>query len=84
MQNKFLEYLEDMEVYINIKNSRIPRVAYRFLVMPCAEVIKWILLNMENNNLVLRSESGNEIATDHLHDIHSYYKMVKPRDYVKT
>lgn len=39
---------------------------------------------MDNKNLVLSSENGNEIATYHLNEIHYYYKMVIPREYFNT
>ena len=66
MQKEFPENLEDREVYINIKRSIIHRVACGFSVMPCAESIEWILLHMGSKNMVLNSESGNEITTYHL------------------
>lgn len=84
MQKKFPKDLEDMEVYINIKSSMIHKVACRFLVMPCVEAIEWILLHMASKNLVLSSESKNDIATYHPRDINYYYKMVRPREYTNT
>lgn len=81
---QFLENLEYMQVYINTKMSRIHKVASRFPVIPCEKSIEWILLHMDTKNLVLSSESGNEIATYHWHGIHSYYKMITAKEYLNT
>ena len=36
--------LEDVHAYINIKKSRMDRIAFRFLAMPCVEVMEWIII----------------------------------------
>lgn len=38
-------------------------IACKFPVFPCVEEIEWILLHMDDSDLVLRSESGGHIAT---------------------
>ena len=58
MQKQFAKNLEDLEVYINIKRSRAHRIACRFPVILCVEVIEWILTHMDGSHLMLHSESG--------------------------
>lgn len=84
MEEKFHENLEDREIYINIKWSKIHRIAYRLLLIPCAESIEWILSQMDNTNLVLSSESGINIMTYHSHDMLSYYNVIRLNEYANT
>ena len=38
----FDENLEDRKVYVNIHKSRLYKVAFRYPVFPCVDVIHWI------------------------------------------
>jgi len=58
MQKTFLETLEDIQLYINIKKSRMHKVTCRFSFIPYAEMIGWIITDMDESHLVRRSESG--------------------------
>lgn len=55
-----------------------------FPVMPYVEAFEWVIPHMDDTNLVLHSESGSELATYYEQDMHTYYKTLKPREYVNT
>ena len=59
-------------------------MAYRFLVIPCALVIEWILTHMDDSHLVLYSESGGQLATYCREDMQTYYKMPRPTKYANN
>lgn len=81
MQEKFPKDLENFHSYINFKRFKIHWIAWRFLVVPCAEAIEQIITHMDDSHLVLRTESGSHIATYYGEDMHTYYKMLKPNEY---
>ena len=75
MQENFVEDLEDVHAYINIKKSRMHRIACRFLIMPCAKVIEWIITHMDDSHLMICSESGSQLTTYYGEDMQTYYKI---------
>ena len=50
-------------------------------VIPCAEVIEWIITDMDDSHLLLCSKSGNQLATYYGEDMQAYYKMLKHNEY---
>lgn len=82
MQERFVKDLEYLKAYVNIRRYRIHRITCRFLVMPCVEVIEWIITHMDDSHLVLQSESGGHLTIYHGEDMQTYYKMLKPTEYV--
>lgn len=69
MQEKFVENLEYVYAYINVKKFGMNRITCRFPVIPCGEVIEWIITHMDGSHFVLRSESGGQFATYYGEDI---------------
>lgn len=54
----FEENLEDRQVYVNIHKLGLYKVACRFPVFPCADVIHWIVSHTDPKTMILRSMSG--------------------------
>lgn len=54
------------------------------LMMPYVETIESTHSYMGNIDLVLCGENGSDISTHQPQYMHSYYKMLKPREYDNT
>jgi len=81
MQKRFLENLEELEFYINIKLSRMHKITCRFPIIPCAEVIECIITHMDDSDLMLHSERGGKITMYYGEDMKIYYKMLRSTKY---
>lgn len=84
MKNKFPQVILDKEVYNNFKRSQIHKISCKLSMMPCVDTIEWISSHMDDKKLVLQSESGDGIVIYYGHDMHTFYNMLKPREYVNT
>lgn len=84
MQETFLEDLEDVHAYINIKKSRIHKITCRYLVMSYTKVVECIITHMDCSHHVIRSESGSHLATYYGEDMQMYYKMLKSNEYANN
>jgi len=63
MQENFLEDLEYVHAYIKIKKFMVHRIRSKFLVIPGAKALEWIITHMEDSQLVLCVDSGSHFST---------------------
>lgn len=59
----FGEDLEDHQVYVNIHKSGLYRIACRYPMFPCANMIHWIILHTNHETMTLSSVNGTNIST---------------------
>jgi len=59
----FKENLEDCQVYVNIHKSGLYKVAYRHPTILCADVIHWIVSQIDPEMFILSNASGVELAS---------------------
>ncbi len=59
----FGEDLKDRQVYVNIHKSRLYQIACRYPVLPCMDMIYWIVSHTDPKTMKLSSVDGTEIAT---------------------
>lgn len=74
----FEEDLEDHQVYVNIHKSSLYRITFRYLVLPCPDMIHWIVSHTDPEMMTLSSVSGTNITTFRAHDYDEMYYMLKP------
>lgn len=77
IKKEFLEDLENKEVYINVKLSKLYRLAKQYLVLTCVEVIGCMLQHIDPKTMIIKSENGQDLATYQPHDLHTYYNILK-------
>jgi len=81
LHKSFVENFKDLQAYINIKQSRMHKIVYKFVVISHVEVIEWIITHMDDSHLVLRNESGGQLTTYYGDEIQTYYKMKRSTEY---
>ena len=59
----FEEDLEDHRVYVNIHKSSLYKIAYKYHVLPCVDLIYWIISHTDLETMTLSHVSEMEIAT---------------------
>ena len=59
----FGEDLEDRQVYVSIHKFGLYQIACKYPVLPCADMIHWIISHTDPKTMTLNSVSGTEIAT---------------------
>lgn len=57
------EKLEDRQVYVKIHKLGLYKLACRYPVFPCADMIHWIVSHTDSEMMILRSVRGVELAT---------------------
>ena len=55
--------MEDRRVYVNIHKSGLYRIACRYVVFPCVNIIHWIFSHTDPEMMVLSSVSRIKFAT---------------------
>ena len=59
--------LEDLALYDNILRSGITKVTTRLEMLPCAEVIGWILPRIDTTGMLMNDVENKGFASLHLH-----------------
>ena len=78
LQVLFGEDFEDRQVYVNIHKSSLYRIACRYSVLPCTNMIHWSISHIDPETMTLSSVSGTKIATFKAQDYEQMYHMLKP------
>ena len=55
--------MEDLALYENILRSGITKVATRPEILPCAEVIRWILPKIDTTGMMINDEENKGVAS---------------------
>lgn len=76
--------MEDRKAYINIHWSCFHRASCRFLVLTCANVIKWIFPHLDTKSMTLNNFSGQQLASYLAHDILLMYHLPKLEAYMDS
>lgn len=80
----FGEYLEDLQVYINIHKSSFYRIACRFHAFSSRDMIHWIILCTDPDTMTWSSVSKTRIATFRVVDYDEIYQMSEPMTIMET
>ena len=81
---EFTKDLEDREVYVNIQWLGFHKVVCRYLVLPCVDVIKWILQGLDTKSMALNNFSGQQLASYQPHEIHLIHNLPKPEEHLDS
>ena len=57
------EYGDDLGVYLNVRRSKLHRVATRPEVFPCTDVISWIIPIVDIDNMIIMNEEGYKVIS---------------------
>ena len=74
----FKEYLEDRQVYVNINKSGLYQIACKYIVLPCADMIHWIVSHTNTETMTLSIVSRMNIVTFREQDYDEIYQMAEP------
>lgn len=68
----------DAGVYQTIRRSCLHKVAARPALMPCAEILSWLISHANVENRLIKDENGKAIASFQPSSLELYYKFPKP------
>ena len=72
------ENMKDRQVYVNTDKSRLYKVACRFPMFLCVDMIHWIVSHTDPEKMVLKSVSGTQLATFRVKDFWEMYHLPHP------
>jgi len=71
-------------VYIKIQKLGFCKATYRFPILTCPDVIKWIQQHLDTKITTLNSVIGQNIASYLAHDIELVYQLPKIEGYMDS
>lgn len=76
--------LKDFQVNVNIHKSDLYWIACRYPMLPCMDMIHWIVSHIDPETMTLRTVSGMEISTFREQDYDKMYQMTEPITIMET
>lgn len=60
--------LEDRQVYVDVQRSGLHKIACRYPIFPCADIVSSIFSWTNNKTMTLNNSSGHRLASFMAHD----------------
>jgi hypothetical protein len=68
---------KDDDVYPNIRRSYLQNVGVKSIVIPCFQMVKWIIDDVNLDNMMTINEHGKFIASTHPNNMEMYYMCAR-------